>query len=150
MGKWIIDGPSSSSTAKEHSKSFVCCGWYSSDYNWNNTICGKTSYETNDTYKFYKGGNSDSLVTQVGASACTCDTTPPPPTTMIITQSSSSSSSRSNSRSIIRNRERYEWIPSQCTLPLWNATLFCNVLGNRQVLLFGDSTMVIITLTIIV
>jgi hypothetical protein len=35
----------------------------------------------------------------------------------------------------------YYWQPENCTLLRWNATQFCELLGNRTILLSGDSTM---------
>lgn len=35
----------------------------------------------------------------------------------------------------------YTWTPTHCQLPSWNATKFCDILGNRIVYLAGDSTM---------
>ena len=37
--------------------------------------------------------------------------------------------------------EKYEWVPNNCTLRPWNATDFCRVLGDRLILMVGDSTM---------
>lgn len=34
-----------------------------------------------------------------------------------------------------------EWVPRTCTLPQWDAQRFCTLLGQRQLLLVGDSTM---------
>ena len=34
-----------------------------------------------------------------------------------------------------------EWVPLQCYLPAWDSRSFCNALGNRTILLVGDSTM---------
>ena len=63
------------------------------------------------------------MATQVGASACSCD-------------------SKSN-RLELGSIEQYQWKPSFCDLPAWDANAFCHLLGNRTVLLVGDSTMVI-------
>jgi hypothetical protein len=41
----------------------------------------------------------------------------------------------------ITQREKYEWQPLLCDLIPWNATQFCELLGNRTILLVGDSTM---------
>lgn len=41
----------------------------------------------------------------------------------------------------VSNREKYEWLPNNCTLRPWNATEFCRLLGERNILLSGDSTM---------
>lgn len=36
----------------------------------------------------------------------------------------------------------YYWEPDNCLLNPWDAVLFCNLLGQRNILLIGDSTMV--------
>ena len=38
-------------------------------------------------------------------------------------------------------RERYLWQPHNCRLLEWNATQFCNLLGDRNISMIGDSTM---------
>jgi hypothetical protein len=48
---------------------------------------------------------------------------------------------KDNTTTTISRREQYEWIPNSCTLPKWNAAAFCRALGNRHILLLGDSTM---------
>eukprot|EP00475_Leptophrys_vorax_P018922 TRINITY_DN2585_c0_g1_i1.p1 TRINITY_DN2585_c0_g1~~TRINITY_DN2585_c0_g1_i1.p1 ORF type:complete len:435 (+),score=90.22 TRINITY_DN2585_c0_g1_i1:176-1480(+) len=35
--------------------------------------------------------------------------------------------------------DRYTWNPSKCFLPAWNAQRFCEILGNKTVLIVGDS-----------
>ena len=40
----------------------------------------------------------------------------------------------------ISKRERYQWKPSTCTLLEWDATQFCDLLGNRKILFLGDSS----------
>lgn len=37
--------------------------------------------------------------------------------------------------------DSYHWEPKTCSLLAWNAELFCKLLGNRRILLVGDSTM---------
>ena len=49
--------------------------------------------------------------------------------------------SAANRGSYISTREMYVWRADSCSLLLWNATLFCSLLGNRVVFLTGDSTM---------
>jgi hypothetical protein len=46
-----------------------------------------------------------------------------------------------NTRTTITQRERYIWKPLKCDLMQWNATLFCELLGERVILMVGDSTM---------
>ena len=35
---------------------------------------------------------------------------------------------------------RFTWVPHGCALPPWNPEHFCDLLGNRTILLIGDST----------
>jgi hypothetical protein len=35
----------------------------------------------------------------------------------------------------------YEWVPDNCELLTWNATTFCEALGDRTLVMSGDSTM---------
>ena len=42
---------------------------------------------------------------------------------------------------MIHAREKYIWKPDSCDLIAWNSTQFCGLLGNRTMLLIGDSTM---------
>ena len=44
-------------------------------------------------------------------------------------------------RDFITDVEKYDWMPSNCTLLHWNASLFCEALNNRTILFAGDSTM---------
>jgi hypothetical protein len=48
---------------------------------------------------------------------------------------------KDNKTTTISRREQYEWFPDTCTLPHWDAADFCRVLGNRYIMLAGDSTM---------
>ena len=41
----------------------------------------------------------------------------------------------------VTEAERYTWRPTHCTLPPFNGAQFCDALGNRTLLLAGDSTM---------
>ena len=36
---------------------------------------------------------------------------------------------------------KYDWVPSACDLPVFDPDRFCDLLGNRTLLLVGDSTM---------
>jgi hypothetical protein len=45
-----------------------------------------------------------------------------------------------NTRYNVTDRESYQWIPDECYLIPWNSELFCQLLGNRKILLIGDST----------
>mmetsp|Transcript_20086 Transcript_20086/g.19382 ORF Transcript_20086/g.19382 Transcript_20086/m.19382 type:complete len:351 (+) Transcript_20086:255-1307(+) len=46
-----------------------------------------------------------------------------------------------DTRLVPNKREAYHWDPLSCHLQEWNATLFCELLGSRTMLLMGDSTM---------
>jgi hypothetical protein len=41
----------------------------------------------------------------------------------------------------VHDRERYQWEPALCNLVPWDATQFCSLLGNRTILMLGDSAM---------
>lgn len=45
-----------------------------------------------------------------------------------------------NTRFVPNMREKYFWKPDTCRFQDWDAHLFCSLLGNRTVTLFGDST----------
>jgi hypothetical protein len=49
--------------------------------------------------------------------------------------------SSSNNSSYLLKFASYEWKPNHCEIASWNATLFCEKLGNRKILIIGDSTM---------
>lgn len=40
----------------------------------------------------------------------------------------------------VSERERYQWTPSECTLLEWDASQFCELLGDRKILFLGDSS----------
>jgi len=46
-----------------------------------------------------------------------------------------------NTRFNATPRESYVWKPDNCTMLAWDALQFCQVLGERKVLMIGDSTM---------
>lgn len=99
-------------------KSFHCCTWDNNDFLHDTTRCGDTSMYPGHLHG-YRG--SDEHMTQGGDAGCTCDA--------------------QQSRYGANARERYFWRPTHCKLHRWNATLFCELLGNRTVLLVGDSAM---------
>lgn len=98
-------------------KKYLCCGWDEADFRWNTDLCGNASLAEVKTYS-----GSPTHLTMAGGHACHCDAT-------------------AKSRYSISERERYEWVPSYCDLVQWNSTQFCELLGNRTVLMVGDSTM---------
>ena len=44
--------------------------------------------------------------------------------------------------------DELEWHPQKCRLQPWNATLFCELLGSRNLLFVGDSTMAQLAVTV--
>ena len=46
-------------------------------------------------------------------------------------------------------REQYVWVPDSCSFDLWDAQKFCTALGNRTVLIVGDSTLQQVAVTLI-
>ncbi len=99
-------------------KSFVCCGWDDDDFRWNTEKCGETKVNGNDLYY----GRNTTVLMQTGGHACHCDI-------------------KQNHRTTISPREKYEWVPSSCSLLPFNGIQFCNLLGDRTILFIGDSTM---------
>jgi len=95
-------------------KSFQCCGFDSSDFLWNTKVCGS---EAQNIRVPYSSGN---VTFHVGDDACRCD-------------------SVDGTRTTVSKRETYEWIPDNCRLLEWNATQFCELLGDRKLIIYGDS-----------
>lgn len=113
VGQWVEKAPTK--------KSFQCCGWQNKeDYLWNTSLCGNVSYLVDDNTNFYRGSTLGS--TQAGASSCVCD-------------------SAKNTRTTVSERESYVWEPSMCSLVPFDGKIFCSLLGNRTILLIGDSIM---------
>lgn len=102
-------------------KAFVCCGWDTND--WRDSEikeeCGP--YDMGDKLRRMVGRTDYNV--QVGGHACTCDE--------IL-----------HERKVVSSREKWRWQPEGCDVLPWNATQFCEQLGPRKVLLFGDSTTV--------
>ena len=46
-----------------------------------------------------------------------------------------------DTRFVTNRREKYYWKPSNCNILEWNSTLFCELLGERKILMMGDSSM---------
>lgn len=97
-------------------KSFECCSWDKEGFYGNTPAkCGHSPLGYPLTYN----GQPDKL-SQTGGHACRCD---------------------HSSRKEVKDREKYDWVPSYCELLPWNSTQFCELLGKRSVLMVGDSTM---------
>jgi hypothetical protein len=99
-----------------HFKNYVCCGYDKLDFRSNIDICGGINLQ--GLTNFY-GSNNYRL--HAGGNACTCDA--------------------KQGRYAVNAREKYQWVPSNCHLLPWNATQFCELLGNRIIYMEGDSTM---------
>ena len=98
-------------------KNYYCCGYDSLDHRHNESVCGGINLKGRE--RWY---GSDDGLTQVGGDSCRCDRT-------------------NNQRTVVSEREKYSWFPDTCTLPTWNGSDFCSLLGNRIIFLQGDSTM---------
>lgn len=110
MGKWVYDN-----SMTDANKSFFCCSWDNDDVFRFPEICGsKKAKEESVRYAPEKG------MAQAGGHACECEI--------------------KDGRSKISVREKFKWVPSLCFLSEWNASQFCELLGERVVLLRGDST----------
>ena len=103
----------------ETQKSFQCCSW-DKDFSLGNdpAVCGNERIS-----KIYQQCfvGSNAIVQHAGSNACSCDDV--------------------QGRSTVYAREKYDWIPSFCRLQDWNAPFFCELLGNRTIMLVGDSSM---------
>jgi len=116
-GKWELK-PGDSPT-KKTTKSFYCCGWEDNDYESNISICGAERLTDSFNYLIH-GHTTKEPSRHAGGHACFCD--------------------RDEGRLTVNRREKYEWIPSSCHWMSWNSKHFCQALGNRTLLLVGDST----------
>lgn len=96
---------------QEDSKSFFCCEN-------NGPVPGARCAQVED-YRYHSG--SCELFTPEYSGGCSCD--------------------QHQGQFDVHLRERYQWYPRYCSLIPWNASNFCEVLGNRRILLVGDSTM---------
>lgn len=101
------------------SKSYLCCGWGANglEHQWSTDDCGWA----NRAGEVLHSGHGI-YYEQAGGNACSCDLA-------------------DDKMRSVSDREKWEWVPLSCDLVEWNATLFCELLGNRTILLAGDSTM---------
>jgi hypothetical protein len=97
------------------SKRFFCCSW--DDVKYNSFACPEKS----ERCSTIRQSDNSKVGMQAGWNSCACD-------------------SRFNPLEK-SPREMYTWEPSNCNLLAWNAKLFCTLLGNRTILMVGDSTM---------
>ncbi len=103
---------------------FVCCQWNDHDYE-NVEECQQWNQAVNKgTLRNWHGSNEH--LSQSGDHACTCD----------------ARNNNGNRYSNIVQSEQWEWIPDKdCVVMEWDPIHFCSLLGNRTILLIGDSTM---------
>lgn len=133
-GKWVLTKKNKneiSSSSEYHSnkiesgKSFYCCddlatsasGLQSKD----EAYCAPLPPKESAELKVWLQGNS-TFMAPCGGHACSC-------------------SHRVDSKLTMTDQELYTWQPSTCELSHWDSSEFCSLLGNRIVLLSGDSTM---------
>jgi hypothetical protein len=112
-------------------KSFVCCGGSNrftpaagnhSANDFTDPAVQATCGQQNTVASYLEVGLTAGNSAQCGDDCCRCDRD-------------------DGTRFVPGSREKYTWTPTQCELTVWNSTLFCSLLGNRTVLLVGDSTM---------
>ena len=97
--------------------SFPCCGWDVVDTHNDRQKCPNKKYNCLPLYS----GSTDGYYAQSGGHACKC-----------------AHARNSENRKYI---DGYIWQPNSCRLAEWDAKLFCELLGDRTILLSGDSTM---------
>lgn len=97
-------------------KSFVCCGFDANDFQDREIqeFCHRTVHEKSNYF------GSDNIayldIMHVGGHGCICD-------------------EFGKTRLNTAMREKWTWNPTECKLREWNATLFCSILGDRQVII---------------
>ena len=80
-------------------------------------VCGYNPNFTEADYTFHDGNLNFEY-----SKGCTCD-------------------EADHTMNAVTQREKYQWVPTHCVLPKWDAISFCSVLGNRTIMIIGDSTM---------
>lgn len=110
-GAWVRHEP--------QQKSFVCCGFDDALYLREPETCGRS---TNRSWTGFDQGRTGHYLNHAKGHACYCDAV-------------------GNTLASVSPRERWRWRPVTCELPTWDARRFCDLLGERTVLLLGDSTM---------
>ena len=101
-------------------KSFVCCGYDANDFKDMeiHEFCHRTAHVKSN----YFGSDSTAYldIMHVGGHGCTCD-------------------EFEKTRLKPAMREKWTWNPAECKLREWNATLFCSILGDRQVIILSPA-----------
>jgi hypothetical protein len=97
-------------------KNYHCCGYDGLDHRHDIALCGGITLTGLEEFQA-----SNEWRTQSGGHACECD--------------------KREGRYTLNRRERYVWVPSNCSLLPWDSELFCKSLRNRTILFIGDSTM---------
>ena len=110
-GKWVYN-PSLNLTRK----SFSCCGEAKGEFLKNKEECGPDWYDIEHLY-----WGSKKYLSLAGGSGCWCD---------ILWGYKN-----------VHPREMYEWVPQDCQLLPFNGSRFCELIGQRKILMVGDSTM---------
>lgn len=123
-GNWVLD------PAPIHPP-FSCCGWdgyFGFNISIDEKLCLPEGEKAGQCELHRTGGNSSQLL-HAGGNACACDL------------KNRLASPDWKFKDTNNNRAKYIWKPSNCDLLAWNATQFCELLGNRTILMIGDSTM---------
>jgi len=96
-------------------KLYYCCGYDGHDHRHNIEVCGGINLAGLSDYQA-----REDIRMQVGGNACLCD--------------------KKEGRSSVNRREKYSWVPHQCSLNEWNPDRFCELLRDKKILFVGDST----------
>ena len=98
-------------------KLYYCCGYDGHDHRHNIEVCGGINLAGLSDYQA-----REDIRMQAGGHACHCD--------------------RKEGRSSVNSREKYSWVPHQCSLSEWSPDKFCKLLRDKRILFVGDSTSV--------
>lgn len=111
VGEWIVDP-----FAK---KSFVCCSVQEDDYLWSPKCSNTSEFDAWFDFKSVMVGKNDRVIT-AKQNSCYYD--------------------KAHGRTSVNQVQKYKWVPSFCDLRSWDASLFCEKLGDRKIMFEGDST----------
>ena len=75
----------------------------------------------------FKENITEMKYAQAGGNACVC-------------QVYGNHNSNENGTATLRDLQKYIWQPQECSLLDWNGDHFCSLLGDRKILIVGDST----------